>query len=273
VDATEAHADAVRELQDARQELAEFESGGERRIRELEREQIVRRKVTTSDEARQKEIDLLRFDEQAGEERERLQDGIRTAEERVQDAAEGVEDAQRDVLEANKDRERQQVEAAQKITEAEREVERAALDIAAAYVDIVAEQGAASQSALIYRDALTQAEPVLRRLIDLTAFLKAVQGATPGPAPLPTREQALDIARNKVGVGAFQTGGIVPGVGPQLAVVHGGEQILTAEQQRQGAVSINQSVTFVGGEIPSVTQLDALNRKTAIRVRNLGRRP
>jgi hypothetical protein len=45
------------------------------------------------------------------------------------------------------------------------------------------------------------------------------------------------------GLNSFDSGGIVPGSGPQLAIVHGGERVLTPEQQMAGGgVTINVNV-------------------------------
>lgn len=266
-DAVEKQADAVKSLEDARKDLADFESGTTATIRDLERQEIVKRKVTTSDEARQKQLDLLKFDQQASEERQRLQDGVADAEGRVEDAAQDVKDAQDDVRKANKERRDAQLEAAAKITEAEREVQRAALDIATGYVDIVAKQGAASEGAAAYRTELEKVTPVLQGLVDLNALLAGT--ALPGK-PTAQGQAARNIGTAKLN--QFQLGGVVPGTGPQLAIVHGGETVTPAGQP-VGGVTLTMQNNFHGGDVPTVTQLDAIARKAAIRVRNLGRKP
>jgi len=272
-DAVETHAEAVRRVQEAREELAEFEGANEARIRELERAQIVARQVDTADEARQKEIDLLRFDQGAAEERERLQGGIADAEEGVQKAAEGVRDAQQDVADANRQRRDQQVEAAAQIAEAERGVNDAVLGIVDAYAQVVAKEGEASLGALALKGAIdqvrTSAAGISPALVDALARLATAQAGTANP------NRVGNVFTEHGRIAGFATGGVVAGpVGaPRLAVVHGGEEVLTpAQRATGGGISVSQNVTFVGGDIPTVTQLDAASRKLAIRVRNLGRR-
>jgi hypothetical protein len=131
-DAYDSAADANRNLQDAKRELADFDSGVNQRIRALEREQIVRRRVTTPEDVRQKEIDLLSFDQRTADQRADLQRQVADAERGVVDAAEQVADAQRDVSEAAEARRQVQVDAAQTIADAERNAEQAVLDAAAA---------------------------------------------------------------------------------------------------------------------------------------------
>jgi len=64
----------------------------------------------------------------------------------------------------------------------------------------------------------------------------------------------------------FQYGGVVPGVGPKLAVVHGGETILP---RRAGVINISiTGNTFLGGEeiADTITELIVKNLRTQIRI-------
>lgn len=275
-DAVEDHADAVRALQHAREDLADFEGQNDARIRELERAQIVARQVDTADEARQKEIDLLRFDQNAADERERLQEGVANAEEGVEDAAQKVGDAQHDVLEANQARRDAQVKAAGEIAEAERKVNDAVLDIAESYADVVAKEGEASVGALALKGALDQvalsAAGIDPALIDALARLSAAQGAGAGTV----NTAAHGTAARNIGTAKLQrfaSGGFVRGSGPQLVVAEPGEQVLTEEQQAaRGGSALTMVNNFHGGDVPTLTQLDATARKLAIRAQLGGRR-
>lgn len=146
-DAYDSQNKAAEGLLEAKAKLADFDSATDVRIRELERQQITSRIVTTPEEARQKEIDLLKFDDDAIERRADLErsvasaaDGVTAAEERTADALVAVSDA----AEA---RRQVQVDAADAIAAAERRAEQQTL----AAVDAVL---AARDAQLIGNDAL-----------------------------------------------------------------------------------------------------------------------
>lgn len=77
------------------------------------------------------------------------------------------------------------------------------------------------------------------------------------------------------GVPGFDSGGMVPGLpgAPLLAVVHGGERVLTPQQQRElgGGVTLNQENHF-HGETPTHADLEYANRQAGWRLARAGRR-
>lgn len=87
--------------------------------------------------------------------------------------------------------------------------------------------GAASM-AKRFRDALNSILGPVRAVSSAVSGLRRTVGNVVGGA-----KSALGSVRGFLG---FQTGGMVPGARgvPQLAVVHGGEQVLTPQQQRMG---------------------------------------
>lgn len=147
LDSSRSLADAQNNLADAQAKLAEFDNPTSSTIRSLERENIVRRVVSTPEEVRQKEIDLLKNDQSNTDTRASLVKGVasaqeglakaleavQTAERNVQKAAEKVGDAQRAVAEAAQKRRSVQEDALKSIEGLERKAQEAALSAGAAF--------------------------------------------------------------------------------------------------------------------------------------------
>jgi hypothetical protein len=313
-DALRSHSDAVKRLQDAQEDLADFNSAEEANIRGLEREQILRRRITTAEEARQKEIDLYRFDQRTAQEQERLNEGVSQAERAVEDSTRRVADAHQDVADAAEERAAREKDYAAEIRKAQLDVDAAALGVLETYIKSANELGTNSAAAKALREQL---EGIATLIGPDTPLGQLILGTTNVGQLTPAQAQALsgqfgtpvsqsdidstrrtfgdaaadhqrwiaiengtwtgpispqDVAKMKEwGVPGFANGGIVPGpIGvPRLAVVHGGEEI---SPRPRGHMSIVQNNTFVGGEVPTTTQLDAQNRKLGIRVALAGRR-
>ena len=97
--------------------------------------------------------------------------------------------------------------------------------------------GAASM-AKRFRDALNSILGPVRAVSSAVSGLRRTVGNVVGGA-----KSALGSVRGFLG---FQTGGMVPGARgvPQLAVVHGGEQVLTPQQQRMGGAGGGGGSTY-----------------------------
>jgi hypothetical protein len=104
-------------------------------------------------------------------------------------------------------------------------------------------------------------------------FLEA-SGSYTGPISAADRKKLHDL-----NVPGFATGGFVPGpLGlPSLAIVHGGEQVLTPQQQRDRAgnggqvVQVHQENHFHGGDTPTTADLEYANRALGWRLSQTGR--
>ncbi len=91
----------------------------------------------------------------------------------------------------------------------------------------------------------------------------------------PADEQNETFAQwaHKRGIPGYATGGLVPGLPgtPQLAIVHGGERVLTPQQQRQGGVTVTQENHFHGSDAPAQADLDYANRQLGWKLARSGR--
>ena len=86
-------------------------------------------------------------------------------------------------------------------------------------------------------------------------LLRAAGSSTSGGTALAARSAALNA---KYGLGklqSFQTGGIVKGMGPQLAIVHGGETVVP----RGGGVG--GTVVNVYGDVTGTQLVDTVRRE------------
>lgn len=260
-------------LGDAREKLAQFNGPVDTQIRSLQRTQIEDRVVTTPEEARQKEIDLLTFDENSANTRESLQKQVASAEHGVEQATDGVANAQAGVSKAADARRKVQTDAAQAVRDGERKVAEATIAVATQL------QKAATAGQI--NNTQLQAYLTLLDLIAKTTDPKGV------------------LAKNLDGIvekmrlaGLTQSLGFVPGYGsssqpegppapvfvppgygstnqPEGPPAPGTHPVVT-----QGPPSTPQPVHieshqvnhFHGTDIPTTTELDVLNRKQAIRL-------
>lgn len=129
-------AGASRDLARAQADLAEFFSPRNDRIRELERGLILDEEIGTSREARQKELDLLRFDERVADELEGLNRSVEDSANRLTEATISAAEAQQDLAEESANMNRQVTEDFLAVRSAELEVEGAALDVIEAWVQL-----------------------------------------------------------------------------------------------------------------------------------------
>lgn len=283
--ATESAAEAQDKLLDARKELHDFETGTEARIRDLERQQIVDRVVTTDDDARQKEIDLLKFDQNTAEERERLQEGIAEAEDGVRDAAQRVADAQRTVADAARERQQVQVDAAKRVEDAERNL-NSAIDGVVQNIRELGTEGAGLLTPWI--ETLKEIERLLAPGSPARANLAALIGDLSKlvPPPPPNWRDAITAGGQSTGelFGGFAMGGnvrdgwFVTGErGPELGYKSGPnvEIFSNRQSQRMAAgtssgrrVELKQTNHFHG--LTPDQALDVANRKAAMRLSMAG---
>lgn len=291
-------ADAARKLDEARNELAEFDAGTSQRIRALEREQIVRRRVTTESDVRQKELDLLKHDERVAEERQNLQDAVADAERGVADAADRVGEAQRRVAEAAEERKRIQVEAAAAIESAERKAEVAILNAGDALATF-AEKAQPGDAVLQgYVDKLL----VLAQLLDPSGELakglrefvenapKATRTSAPGrpkgkpdnPPPPAKPPSTTPTGTTTTTLPSRGLGGIIdaPLGQPQLIIAHGQERVLTpaerAEWERRDRapaqpIVVNNENHFHGRDHPVRADVEYAARELGWMISNLGK--
>lgn len=317
-------ADAQSSLADAQAKLAEFDNPTSSTIRALERTQIVRRRVVTPADVRQKEIDLLNFDQSHADTRTNLLqsvahavEGVGKAEQGVADSTQKVADAQGKVSVATAARKKVQVDALNSIQGLERKAEEAALSAGATFANW-ADQAKPGEDVL--KSMLTTLGDIAKAAGDpgLAASLGNIAksivtsaagmghlggriqhggfghgrpggpdtGRTPADAvyiysrlnpqlraqidanraPL-TQSDIIDIIESHVGptdprlgpaqvdflhrlgVPGFALGGLAnwPVGQPGLAVVHGGERVQTPAQQRDAAVTVNQTNNYNGG--------------------------
>lgn len=299
-DANQKATDSVVALHQAQKALDDYNSARSQEERNLQLDIIRRRVVTTPAEYEQKQLDLLQTEDRNAQQHQQLQDAVTSAQRNVQDAERGVADATQKVADAeDKVREatlkRQQVhdQAAAAIQTDERKVQEAiagvigAIDKAATdpNLDIPKTQirdWATELEGIIqlYGGPLTDAVKKFYDLFDRPAYLspsfvgprtadeqrlfQEAQGTFNGP--ISSQDAAL---LHNWGVPGFATGGIVPGARgvPRLAVVHGGEQVLTPEQQ--GGVTIHQTNTFHGDT--DRADLDYTNRELGWLLARTGR--
>lgn len=124
-DAYRSQSTAATSLADAKSKLSQFDGPTDSRIRTLELQNIQGRVVTSPEEARQKEIDLLQFSEDNANKRADLQAQVVSAQNSVTSATEGVGRAEQQVATAAANRKKIQVDAADAIAAAERKAKEA----------------------------------------------------------------------------------------------------------------------------------------------------
>lgn len=112
-----------------------------------------------------------------------------------------------------------------------------------------------------FKQAMKLLEPIIN------AFKKVVALFNKGPDT-----SKFNAGASKWSVPQYATGGMIPGTGPQLAIVHGGERVLTPQQQRGdgGGITFTGPVTVVANNPQQL--MDALAREAAIRRRAGGGR-
>lgn len=326
--------DAQRNLQEAQQALDEFNSARGQRERALQEDIIHRRFVTDPSGEDQKQLDLLRFQDENRQKQQELNDRVRSAQEGVASATHAVEAAYRGVTKAQqavKDAEQGIEDATYRVARAQDAVTAAhqrRLAVAAdararLQADYDAEQTALAKVIQKLQDAASQGDinatqtanwveqlqgvankmngPVSdavknlsKQLSELTApgSLAATQAFFPnignyslsqynrlaldaqlGPSDpsIPPNERAL---LHRAGIPGFDWGGVVPGLRgtPTLAIVHGGERVLTPDQQRRmgGGITIEQHNHF-SADTPSMADLDYANRSLGWALSQAGR--
>lgn len=259
-DAYRSQSTAATSLADAKSKLAQFDSPTDSRIRSLELQNIQGRVVTTPEEARQKEIDLLSFSEDTANKRADLQKQVTSAENGVQSATEGVTRAQHDVSVAAKARQKVQTDAAAAIAGAERKATEA-IDAAGTAIDkakIAGQLGKGNTQLDIYVGLLDQ----LAKRVDPDSPLSKNLEAFLGKAILLDRAHAGDFAHGPTPFGPQPVDfshGPTP-YGPQPALV----------PSTSKPVVINTTNHFHGNDQPTTSSLDHLNKKQAIRLRVSG---
>lgn len=264
-DAYRSQSTAATSLADAKSKLAQFDGPTDTRIRVLEQQNIESRVVTTPEEARQKEIDLLQFSEDNTNKRADLQRQVESAENSVTSATEGVAKAQQAVSTASAARKQVQVDAAAAIAGAERKAQEAILNAGKAVsdADVAGQLGRGNTQLDIYVGLLDQLSnrvapnsPLTKRLNDFLSQVqltllgkKLLEGSQPIAGPQgPPRAAAPAAALRPVPI---PTQTLRPG------------QSLTGQPV---VVDARQHNEFKGGGIPTTTELDILNKKQAIRL-------
>lgn len=262
-DAYRGQESAASSLADAKAKLAEFDAPTDQRIRTLERTNIVDRVVTTPEEARQKEIDLLQFDEDNANKRSDLQHQIESAENGVQSATEQVADAQRSVSDASAARRKVQTDASAAIASAERKAEEAIIATAGAIekAGITGQSQLAAYLTLVDQLAqkLDPTSPLRKNLDALQKLAAAALLGGPTGATLPGPYLPGDPSTY---------GGLTPNpaVGPYLP----GVPSTYVKTPQEPHVTINQENHFHGSDVPTTQELDHLNRKQAVRLTTNG---
>lgn len=270
-DAYRSQQTAATSLADAKAKLAQFDGPTDTRIRSLEQQQIEGRVVTTPEEARQKEIDLLQFSEDNANKRADLQSQVVSAENGVVSATEQVGKAQQDVSNAAEARRKVQTDAAAAIAGAERKASEAidAAGKAISDAQIAGQLGKGNTQLNIYvglLDALAhRVDPNSPLSKNLDQFLTkaALAGATlPGPflPGAPNTYAGLTPS-------SAQSGPFLPGVPSTYVKTPNLPQSNTAPKP---PVVINQENHFHGNDVPTTSQLDTLNKKQAIRLSGAG---
>lgn len=262
---------AAQGLLQAQQALDQYNSARGIKERSLQLDIIRRRVVTTPAESDQKQLDLLQFDDTNAAKKQQLQDAViagqkslASAEHGVVTATQSVKDAQQGVVDAVKARRAVHDDAAKAIAGDERKVKEAVnstvtlmqealtkgqlnnaqLKAWSGLLDVVANTYAPgsdlSKNVDTFYKKLIKAEQDagLQASIDKagdSAFNPP--GSTKGRGsthnPQPPTAHTLGLL-HELGVSGFAEGGVVPGAvgAPRLAVVHGGERILTVEQAK-----------------------------------------
>lgn len=275
--AIESQTDAARSLGEAQAELAEFDSPTDQRVRVLEHLQITDRVVTTPEEARQKEIDLLQFDERNSDRKADLQKRVADAERGVEDATERVADAQVSVRDATAARATFQTEAAGNVEAAERKVKEAVIAVALE-LDKAAQAGQINntqlQAYLTLLDAIadrTDPNGVLAKnldgIIERMALAVLLKASRPPAGPEgPGGPVSVGVA--PVGGAAGQPGTALSGPqsGPDPTGGLGG--LPGGKPNAAPSVHIDARSTnhIHGNDMPTSQELDVLNKKQAIRI-------
>lgn len=273
---------AVVSLQDAQEKLAQFNGPTDSTIRSLEKQQIQDRVVTTPEEARQKDIDLLTFDENTANTRESLQKQVESAEHGVATATNSVATAQAGVATAAQNRQKVQTDAAAQEAGAERKVQEAAIATAL-------ELQKAADAGTINND-------------QLGAYLTLLQGITKIVDPTGALSKGLTGIVKQMQLGAFYddillNNALTQGpVGPQApkgpagaTYTPGGDvgsavgplgpagplgtpngQAPTDTPAPSVHIDARQTNHFHGSDVPSTKELDTLNRKNAIKLSAFG---
>lgn len=262
-DAYRSQETAATSLTDAKTKLAQFDGPTDSRIRSLQQQQIEDRVVTTPEEARQKEIDLLQFSEDNANKRADLQSQVVSAENGVVSATEGVAKAQQSVSDAAKARRDVQTQAAAAIEGAERKAKEA-IDQAGTAIQnakIAGQLGKGNDQLNIYVGLLDQLahrvdpnSPLSKGLDQFLAKAATANFNLPGPF-VPGQPSTFG---GLTGTQA-QSGPFLPGVPSTF--------VKTPAVSQPAAVVIQQHNEFHGNDVPTTSELDTLNKKQAIRLR------
>lgn len=263
-DAYRSQATAAAGLTDAKEKLAQFDGPTDTRIRVLEQQNIEGRVVTTPEEARQKEIDLLQFSENNANTRASLQNQVVAAENGVTSATEQVAKAQQSVSDASAARRKVQTDAAAAIAGAERKAQEAILGAGKAISDanVAGQLGAGNTQLDIYVGLLDELSNRLAPNSDLTkrlnTFLQGVQLSLIGKKLL----EGSQPPAGPQGPASSSSASLRP-----APVVTVPDQTLKPGQSFTGPpVVIQQHNEFHGSATPTTTELDTLNKKQAIRL-------
>jgi hypothetical protein len=330
-------ADAQHSLAEAQAELNLFNSPRGQQERAFERDIIVRRVVTTPEGEEQKQLDLLRNQDDTAKKQQDLadrvhsaQEGVASATRGVRDALRGVADAQRAVITAEhgvedatfrvrdaQDRVSQATEARKKVSEdASQRIagdidkeQKALLNVVTVLENAAAKGEVGNDTVRHWIGLLKQAADAMNgpvsQAVDSLALKTHNLGAQGGvgqvalPPNIPI--SAADRGRltyesqpgfqgpisaqdratlHSLGIPGFATGGEVPGAlgAPMLALVHGGERVLTPAQQRSlpkpppsgQSIVVHQENNF-HGDVPSTADLEYANRALGWRLSQTGR--
>lgn len=268
-DAYRSQSTAATSLADAKSKLAQFDGPTDSRIRSLQQQQIEDRVVTTPEEARQKEIDLLQFSEDSANKRADLQSQVVSAENSVVSATEGVAKAQQSVSDAAKARRDVQTQAAAAIEGAERKAKEAidAAGDAISKAQIAGQLGKGNTQLNIYVGLLDQLahrvdpnSPLSKGLDQFLAKAATANFNLPGPF-VPGQPSTFG---GLTGTQA-QSGPFLPGVPSTFVKTPAVSQPAAAPH-----IDARQYNTFHGNDVPTTSELDTLNKKQAIRLSGAG---
>jgi hypothetical protein len=299
-DATTTLTDAQHKLMEAQQALDEYNSPRGQTERNLRVAIIADRVETTPSGELQKQLDLMTEQDNNAHQQQQLHDAVTSAQQGVTRAfqdqkksVDAVSKAEYDLQKAVNDRKTLQATAAK---DAERDYNKEQEAAAALGLDIIKQNqdlNISDTRAQAFLTTLLRMKPGgdVYKAVDAFWKMWRVDNIQPASGAPGLSDQALAgantnpritaelnaIAAGKhpkvspgdaalfhgLGIPGYDQGGIVPGPlgGPQLAIVHGGERILTPGQQ--GA--IHQTNHFYG-DTPSTADLEYANRQLGWRL-------